>query len=90
MNRDDNLITVTYRPINTCKRKNIEDAVASSDGAGAHRHSSVEMFLWKHLWERFWFSKNVFLYTCVCHFTVTVERNDENWYAPHIATGLRF
>lgn len=45
MNRDDNLITVTYRPINTCKRKNIEDAVASSDGAGAHRHSSVEMFL---------------------------------------------
>jgi len=44
MNRDDNLITVTYRPINTCKRKNIEDAVDSSDSAGAHQHPSVEMF----------------------------------------------
>jgi hypothetical protein len=45
MNRDDNLITVTYRSINKWKRKNIEDTVDSSDGVGAHWHSSVEMFL---------------------------------------------
>jgi hypothetical protein len=47
------------------------------------------MFLWKHLWERYWCSKNAFLYTCVCQFTVTVQRNDETCYEPHIATDLR-
>jgi len=45
MNRDDHLITGTYRPVNTRKRKNIEDPVDSSDGAGRHRHASVAMFL---------------------------------------------
>jgi hypothetical protein len=47
MNREDHLISVTYRPINTCKPINIEDPVDSSDGGGAHRHASVAMLLWK-------------------------------------------
>ena len=47
MNRDDHLIAVTYRPVNTCKRKYIEDPVDSSDGVGAHRHASVAIFFWK-------------------------------------------
>lgn len=65
MNRNDHLIAVTYRPVNTCKRKNIEDHVDPNDGAGRHRHASVAIFLCKTFVRKvvLWCSKNALSYT---------------------------